>query len=217
MSDFLLVSTSALLAEASLTLQQGGLLVAVASHCRAIFCEFSHGPEQAPGDEVEVAVVGHGLIVVAQRGAEDPRFLRAIFIGPNHDGGGFPGFRLGIAFQRLFARALQLLSGCQSMSAVEHLNIVVKFLVDRCPVLHSLGGRMVSVAKADPDGQLRAVTGRLNADHFVPSCIVVADLYRFAIVAPTVAVHRAMQIHRRRSTFVSIENALHVGRIRYRC
>ena len=45
--------------------------------------ELVAGPEQAAGDEVEVAGVFDGVVVVAERGGED--FGAAVVVGPDDD------------------------------------------------------------------------------------------------------------------------------------
>ena len=61
------------------------------------------------------------------------------------------------------------------------------------------------------------MAGGLNPDHFIPTCVVVAEFYRLFEVTPAIAVHGAVEIDRRNAAFVSIENPIHIIFIRYAC
>ena len=86
-------------------------------------------PEQAAGDEVEVAGVGDGRVVVAEGRAEDPG-LAVVGVGPGDD-------RLGAA----------LLAAGECMGGRLELagGVVVELFIDGRPVAERLGDRALAV------------------------------------------------------------------------
>src|SRR5262249_44954236 len=123
------------------------------------------GPDEAAGDEVEIAVVGDRRVVVAERGREDLR-LPLVQVRPDADvvvGPRRLGAVLALGLERLLAAG-------EGVGRVLELAdvVVVKLLVPGLPVGHSLGDRAVLVDERDLDRRLRAVAGRLEARELEP-------------------------------------------------
>ena len=148
-------------------------------------------PQQPAGDEIEIARIGDGLVVVADRRAEDARLVRAVFIRPSDHG-----------FHRTFAvlRLLRLRADRERLAAV-HLHVVVEFLVDGRPVRQALRDRMRRVGEMNRDRLLPVVRARLQAEIFEP------------VIRPrAVAVHRAVEVHRGHR-LVRLDDVLHERQI----
>jgi hypothetical protein len=171
-------------------------------------------PKDGTGNQVEVAGVAHGIIVVTDGGAEDTGFVWAVFIGPGDDSIGFHRFGIGIfrfAFG-LFGH-LHLPTIGDGLGGGENLDVVVEFLVDGGPAGQACGDGVSGVCVGDVDGGLRTVAGGLETDHFIPACIGVAQFDGFAEIVPAIGMHAAVEIHRRFAVAMGFEDAVDVNRI----
>src|SRR5439155_14688344 len=111
-------------------------------------------------DEVEIAWIGYGRVVVAERCGKD--FRAAIIVRPDDNIVGVCLFA-GLALGRLLA-AGQWRRGAQQLSGA----IVIQLLVDRAPILTSLRNRARPRKKLDSDRRLRPVTSRLQSGELEP-------------------------------------------------
>src|SRR2546421_4645048 len=117
-----------------------------------LLIEFIDGPEEAAGDEVEIARIGAGFVVVADGGGEDAGFV-VVGVGPGDDEIVFALFSSG-----------EGVGGGQEMAG----GVVVEFFIDGGPVLHTFGDGGVGIDEGDGDGELGAVAGGLEAGEFEP-------------------------------------------------
>ena len=127
------------------------------------FVEISGGPEEAAGDEVEVAGVFDGEGVVADGGGEGGGALFGV--GPGDDGGGFD----------VFVAAFVFLDAEGEGFGVEEVDVVVEFFFAGDPVFEGGIDGVVFVGEFDGDGFLGAVGGGLEAEVFEPEVVALAE------------------------------------------
>src|SRR6185437_6311636 len=174
------------------------LLRAVTVTDVALVVEFAARPKQTARDEVEITGVFHGGVVVTDRGAEHTGAV--VVIDPGDD--------VVILLRRTVPLLHRLPAVGKRRGRREYLNVVVKLLVDRRPVVETVGDRMGLVCEADRDWQLRPVGAGLDAEVIKPERPLGTGGGPFAGVADAVAVHGAMQVHAGNAHAVRREDAL---------
>ena len=176
------------------------LLYRVAGFGFAVGVQLVTGPEEAARDQVEIAVIGHGCIVVADGRGEDARFA---FVGvyPRDD---------EIIGALRFARLVldDLSSAGERAGGVENLNVVVVLFANRRPIRQPFADGMSLVRKRDGDRLLRAVAAGLEAEVFIPMAVVRVRRHGLPEIAKAVAVHGAMQVHAGNAVLMGLEHAL---------
>src|SRR5258706_14944181 len=102
----------------------------------------ARAPEQAAGDQVQIARVGDGDIIVAQGGGEDFGLV-VVGVGPDDD--------VVIHFFFAVAGLAGLLAAGQGFGGVVHLadDVVVEFFADGGPVFHPFGDGAFLVGEGD--------------------------------------------------------------------
>ena len=88
----------------------------------------------------------------------------------------------------------------------QHLHVVVEFLALGGPVLGALGDEGHVVFICHINWLLRPVPGGLDADVLKPLRIIRIQLYLCAVIAETVGVHCAVQVHTRDPLLVRGKN-----------
>ena len=160
-------------------------------------------PEQAVGDELQVARVGNGLVVVAEGGAEDARL--AVLINPRDD-----------RLDGLLAAVLlleQLLAAHQRRGGGEDFDVVVKLLLNGRPLGQAAHDGMVLRQRGELNRLLRAVAGGLETEEVKPQRVGRTGHDGLADVADAVAVHRAVEVHGGDAGAVRGKDVVHVGDI----
>ena len=87
------------------------------------------------------------------------------------------------------ALRLELKSFRERFGSREDLNVIVKLLLDGCPIFKRLGDRMLRVGKANRDRLLGAVTAGLNPKVVEPEIVVGARFCGHSVIAYPVTVH----------------------------
>lgn len=163
--------------------EQWRRLFGVTCFCCAISIEVVSGPEDPARDEVQVPIVGNGVVVVANRIAENAGFASVNVRPRRHD-------------IQLFVCAVFVVYGLFASSdgfgGVEHFHIVVEFFFERGPVGKILGKHVFFLNVRDADWFLGAVTAGLQAQVFKPEAVGCPNFRGFARAANAIAVHGAM-------------------------
>ena len=150
---------------------------------------------------------------MADGGGEDFGFVRAVFVGPSDDAGGFGGFGVRRECFAFFGLGRDDLHARSDGFACEDLDVVVKLFVDRRPVFEALGDGVCFVGEGDGNGLFWAVRRGLQPEHFIPSGIVGTGGDGFAEIAGAVAVHGTVKVHGGFTGLVCSEDGTDVGGI----
>src|SRR2546426_955160 len=164
------------------------------------------GPKEAAGYEIKVPWVFNGCVVVADRRAEDARFLRTVVVDPGDD-------EIICLLNALFLFE-DLHAMRDGMSAIKNMDVVVMLFVDGGPLGQAFRDRSFFVSVMDGNGRLRTVSAGLEAKVFKPQAMRRAWRYRVVWVADAIGMHAAVEIDAGKPVAMWFKYGFDLGRIR---